>query len=95
MVQNTETENFKWKQGTSSVVVEKGGFYEVCVGMYCRKKKPLLQLLQNGEVAYQNVAKSGSKEPILQNVSKALFNGHKYYKLSFLEIILLAPRAHL
>ena len=48
---NTCPENFKWKQQTPSfILVEVPGLYEVSVGFFTKKKRPLIQVYANDDL---------------------------------------------
>lgn len=52
---NTNPDNFLWEQGKTSVLVVLPGLYEVHMAFFS-KKKPIVQLLVNGEVVLNVVS---------------------------------------
>jgi len=52
---NTNPDNFLWEQGKTSVLVVLPGLYEVHMAFFS-KKKPIVQLLVNGEVVLNAVS---------------------------------------
>eukprot|EP00347_Sterkiella_histriomuscorum_P015749 403355827 len=99
---NTCPDNFLWKTGGSqnSLQIEAPGLYEITLAFFSKKKKPLIQVLANGEVIIQSVSKTvcnacGTNCPVQANghVQK-LCNG-KLYKISLIEFVALPAKAQI
>lgn len=98
---NTCPENFAWKQ--SSIAVEAPGLYEVTLAFFSRAKKPLVQVLLNGEVAFQSnsickvicngCGTSTSVATAKGGSQKSVKGDDTVYKISMVEFLVLPAKA--
>ncbi|CDW85981.1 UNKNOWN [Stylonychia lemnae] len=98
---NTCPDNFLWKSAHQGlIIVDAPGLYEITLAFFSKKKKPLIQVLANGEVIIQSVSKTvcnacGSSCPVQANGHiQKLCNG-KLYKISLIEFVALPAKAQI
>jgi len=56
---NTSPDNFKWEKDKSVIIINEGGLYEINLGFYA-DKKPMVQILLNGEVVVNGINNNSS-----------------------------------
>lgn len=89
-VTNTYPENYIYEDNSPFILVSKGGFYEICLGMFC-SKKPNIQILVNGEVIISAI--NNSNYIVTNNTGKLKNSG--ITGISLVEYLNLPNKARL